>query len=536
MAQQGGAQATTFMVSPNWRFLMVVVILFSVSTAMAFSQGPIGKLSGPETASREVEALAQEAERDFTKGDYFSAARKYERLVALEPESAGALNNLGISYHMAGELRQAVPVLKRALRLDPDLVPANLILGIDYVQLNEAGQAVPHLERVLQRDGTNRDALLALASAHLALKRFDQAARAYQREVKIRPDDADAWYGLGLCFENLAEETTREMTRAGKDSPYTQRLIGEFLTEQDSALDAQDAFRRALAAGGPQEGLHAALGFADLRFGDITQAEQEFRAEVQIHPKNLDGKLGMAALAMERDDLEAAQMALCEVYTTDERFFEVRVNFFLASLPSQTELSVVNNFKSDNSPGRCAPALDLVRQEVTSPQSFVQSKDTFETAGVTKAPTAAASPSRVAAARAANETGRYSACFEGPSRQLHRQQRRHASAGPLRLPLRPLFRRQRSCPVRVGRGAAKLGGLLLASRGNPQACSGGVSTCDKLGPEFLARPPPAWRRLSSAQTMGPGDFPLSGSRQAQACESRPFPGSGRGLLANGSEP
>lgn len=402
------------MTPPSLRLLMALVILFSVSTAKAILQAPIGPPSGREAASvdKEVEALAQEAGRDFTDGDYASAAKKYERLAALEPGSASALNNLGISYHMVGALRQAVQVLQRALSLDPDLLPANLILGIDYVQLNEADQAIPHLERVLRRDGTNRDALLALASAHLALKRFDQAARVYQREVKIRPEDADAWYGLGLCFENLAEKTTREMARIGKDSPYTQRLIGEFLTEQDATLDAQDAFRRALAAGGAQEGLHAALGFAYLRFGDITQAEQEFKAEVQIHPQSLDGKLGMAALAMERDDFGTAERTLCEIYASDKGYFGVRLDFFLASLRSQTESSAVKNLKSDGSLAGCAPALDLLRKELTSPQSPVQSKDTFGTAAVTKALTAPASPSTVAAARAANEAGCYSECFE----------------------------------------------------------------------------------------------------------------------------
>jgi tetratricopeptide (TPR) repeat protein len=115
---------------------------------------------------------------------------------------------------------------------------------------------------------------------------------------------------------------------------------------------------------------------------------------------------------MERDDFGTAERTLCEVYATDKGYFEVRLNFFLASLRSQTESSAVNNLKSNRSPAGCAPALDLVRKELSSPQSSVQSKDTFETAVVIKAPTVPASPSAVAAARAANEAGRYSGCFE----------------------------------------------------------------------------------------------------------------------------
>jgi len=393
---------------------MAVVILFSASTIRAISQAPSGLLSQREAASvdKEVGSLAQEAERDFTNRDYVSAAKKYERLVALEPGSVGALNNLGISYHMMGEFRQAVQVLQRALRLDPELVTANLILGIDYVQLNEADQAIPHLERVLQRDRTNRDALLALASSYFALKRFAEAVRVYQREVKVRPQDGDAWYGLGLCFENLAERTTREIARIGKGSPYTQRLIGEFLTEQDAGFDAEDAFRRALAAGGAQEGLHAALGFACLRLGDMTQAGQEFKAEAQIHPGSLDGKLGMAALAMERGDFGTAERTICEIYKTDKGYFGIHLNFFLASLHPQTESSAVSSLNPDNSPTGCAPAGDLLKEELTSPGSSVQLEEAFQTAPAAKASAPQAGPSTVAAARAANEAGRYSECFE----------------------------------------------------------------------------------------------------------------------------
>lgn len=396
------------------RMLIALVGVLSASTGNVMAQASNGRPSRAETTpiQEQVEVLAHEAEQDFAKGDYASAARKYERLVSLQPRSANALNNLGIAYHMAGRLREAVQVLQRAVRLNPDLLPANLILGIDYVQLNEAELAIPPLEKVLRRDGTNRDALLALASAHLALKRFDLAAKVYHQEVKTRPEDADAWYGLGLCFEHLAEDATRRMAQMGKDSPYTQRLAGEFLTEQDAGFDAAEAFRRALATGGEQEGVHAALGFAHLRFGEISQADQEFSAEIRLYPGNLDGKLGLAALAMERDDFGTAARALCEVYATDQGYFETRLNFFLASLRDQTQSSAVDDLRPDSSPAGCAPALALLRKELTSPQSAVQLKGAFESLPTTPAKVPSPNPANVTAAQAANEAGHYSECFK----------------------------------------------------------------------------------------------------------------------------
>lgn len=366
---------------------------------------------GPTPASQEpVQRLAQEAAQDFSRGDYAAAAKKYERLAILQPESANILNNLGLAYHMTGRFRDAVEVLQKALRLNPELLSANLILGIDYVQLNESERAVPLLEKVLARDGNNRDALMALASAQYSLRQFHLAAKAYQREIKIRPNDSDAWYGLGICFEHLAEETTRRMATLGKDSPYTLRITGEFLTEQNSSIDAEEILLKALAAEGNQEGLHAALGFAYLRAGDIPRAETEFKAEAQLHPGNLEGKLGFAAIAMERDEPAKATDLLCQIHATDEGFFETRLDFLLASLREKTLSSVINRLGGGNLKPSCVPALAQIREGLTSPQSAVPLQDAFESVPALPAKAGATGSGPTVVARAAHDAGHYSAC------------------------------------------------------------------------------------------------------------------------------
>jgi tetratricopeptide (TPR) repeat protein len=268
------------------------------------------------------------------------------------------------------------------------------------------------LEKVLHSDATQRDALLALASAHLALRHFDEAAKVYQREVRARPGDADAWYALGLSFEHVAEETARRMEQIGKNSTYTQRLLGEYLTEEDASFDAEQAFRRAIAAGGEQEGLHAALGFAQLRFGEISQANQEFDAEARLHPGNLDGKFGLAALALERGDFETARGTLCQIYATDQGYFEARLTFFLASLRNQTQSSAAGNLGPETSPGSCSRALELLRSELTSPQSAVHLNNAFESLGTPAVKGPLLNSADRAAAQRANEAGRYSECVE----------------------------------------------------------------------------------------------------------------------------
>lgn len=358
-----------------------------------------------------LDALAQQAQKDFANGDYGSAAIKYERLVSLQPRSASAWNDLGICYHMEGRRQDAVQTLEKALELDPNLLPANLILGINYIQLNKPDKAIPHLEMVLRTDQTNRDAMFAFASAQLALRKFDRAAEVYRREAEVRPGDAEAWYGLGLCFEHLAENTTQRMAAVGKESPFAQRLVGEYLTEQDAGVDAEEAFRDALASGGNEDGLHASLGFVHLRLGEILRADQEFKMERQFHPGNLDAQMGLADVAIERNDFAEAAHLLCVVYGNDKGYFESRLNFVIAALDSPAQSKAVEQLRPESFKADCAPVLEAVQKGLTAPQAWTP-KDAFEAAGSERTGKSETSSSAAAAARIARNAGHYSECFE----------------------------------------------------------------------------------------------------------------------------
>ena len=348
--------------------------------------------------------------------DYAAAVQKYERLLSLQPNSPNVLNNLGIAYHLEGRLTDAVRVLQMALRLEPDLLSANLILGIDYVKLNDADQAITPLERVLRRDENNRDALLALASAHLVLKHFDLAARIYRRDVEVRPNDSDAWFAMGLCYEHLAEGTSQRLSEIAGQSHYYQRLLGEFMLEEDREVEAEDAFRQALATA-PQrmEGLYADLGFVHLRLGEIAQAEDKFHRELQTNPGSMEAKLGLAAVAMEQRDWQKSIERLCEIYAADGGFFQSRLDFFFTLLSEKTSTLAMNGLSTGSVPSGCSPAIDLTRSGLDSAQPSVDYANALRIATPEKGPARMPDARALALAHRASEAGHFAAC----ARTLH---------------------------------------------------------------------------------------------------------------------
>ena len=386
-------------------------LAFALLSAMLVSLGLFGFPGGNSQAQQQIEQLFQQAQADIAKGQYDAAADKYREALTLEPRSPQALSNLGVCLYLGGHMQSAVEPLQNALSIDPNQLPANLILGMDYVKLGEPDKALTPLQRVLQRDSKNRDALLALASAFFGLHQYDKAGGVYAREIRIYPTDSEGWYGAGLSFEQVAEDAARKLAELGKDSSYNQRLMGEYLIENAAGIEAEEALRRALALSEKDnEGLHTALGFALLRLEEPSKALDEFQSELRLHPGNLDGKLGLAAVDMDQKHLADGFAQLCGILQADEGYFHSRASFLVTFLGQDLESEITASANDARLAASCQKAVALIKGELNSPGSALDPENAFSPLG--SAPTGSASLDRSMIARALQESkaGRYGDC------------------------------------------------------------------------------------------------------------------------------
>lgn len=332
-----------------------------------------------------VQKLYRNAQKDFQRGDYIAAAHKFRELLRLLPNSAEVWNDLGVAYSMAGRLEAAVQAFQKALRLDPSFLRANLMLGIDLVRLGKPAAAIPLFERVLRRQPSNRNALSGLASAFMAVGQFDQAAEAYRRETLLSGKDSKAWYGLGLCFEHIAEGATQALRQQTKASAYYHELVGQFLTNEDTGvrrrsagIDAVTELRRALSVPGKHDlGFHAALGFAQLRLGETPQAAQEFDQELQAYPGSLDAKLGFAEVALAKGNFHAVVRSLCKIYRTDQGFYESHLNVLVTSLGAKRQSVFLDYLEGTQSSAPCDAAAEILKKDLSPTSADVRVSNAF---------------------------------------------------------------------------------------------------------------------------------------------------------------
>ena len=83
----------------------LVILFFSVIAVPAVSENP--------------EALFQQANRSYSRGEYEQASRIYLQIVKKYGMSSSLLYNLGNSYGLSGQPGRAIASYERALRLDP---------------------------------------------------------------------------------------------------------------------------------------------------------------------------------------------------------------------------------------------------------------------------------------------------------------------------------------------------------------------------------------------------------------------------------
>src|SRR5579864_7682966 len=184
-------------------------------------------------APQATNELYQAAQSDIMNGHYPAAAEKFRQMLKLDPNSPELWTDLGVAYSMEGRHQEAVVVFEKALQLNPSLRSANLMLGIDLVRLGKPEGAIPHLELVLKQQPADGDALSALASALFATHQYEKAADVFRQESELEGKAANAWYGIGISYEHVAEATARRLGEIEKGSAYYNELVGEFLTSED---------------------------------------------------------------------------------------------------------------------------------------------------------------------------------------------------------------------------------------------------------------------------------------------------------------
>lgn len=134
-------------------------------------------------------------------GMYETAAREFDRLLAMSTAPASAIVNLGMMRLSQRKYEEALPHLERAAGLMPDSPRVLYLLGKCLLGLERTDEALSRLSQAARLDPGEPAIPLRMAEAYLQSGRDALAQTQLRRVLELRPDHGSALNRLGRILE-----------------------------------------------------------------------------------------------------------------------------------------------------------------------------------------------------------------------------------------------------------------------------------------------------------------------------------------------
>jgi tetratricopeptide (TPR) repeat protein len=171
--------------------------------------------------SEKVKQLFNRGNKHFTRGAYDEAIGLYQQLIAIQPDHADGLTNLGAAYCKIGHYQEAGELLRRAIAIKPNNPDALSNLGTLLLWMGELADAEDLLRVALKLKPNHLAAQNSLGHAFTFLGNLHDARARFQKVLKASPRHADATYGIGQIakMEGRFDEAESMFRRALEVKP-----------------------------------------------------------------------------------------------------------------------------------------------------------------------------------------------------------------------------------------------------------------------------------------------------------------------------
>ena len=268
--------------------LLRLMILLCLSASSGLAQ---------QANSAVLQRYLQEGEKALAEQRYDEAAKAYEKMRELAPNTAEVHARLGLIYYQQGKFEQAVPALQQAIRLKPTLPNTDVLLAMSLSELGQYQEALPALQKGFKRltdPALKRASGLQLQRAYTGLRQDDKAVEVALELTRLYPKDPETLYHAGRLFANYAYLSTVKLAEVAPDSLWLHLAAGE-ANESQVRLDAAiREYKEVLSLQPNRLGIHYRIGRALLARAKqstddtVSEAEalKEFERELQLDPTN----------------------------------------------------------------------------------------------------------------------------------------------------------------------------------------------------------------------------------------------------------
>lgn len=229
---------------------------------------------------------------DYQEGRVDEGLARVEAAVRLRPDSAEFLNNLGTIYLAKKRPGDALRVYAKAV----GLVPANpnflINLAVALVQLGQYDEATAIARKVLVKRPEFSAALNVLGNVLRLKGDREGALEAYERQLKVAPNEADSYYNCGVILQDMwrLEEARGCYERAISINPNIARYhvnLGAALLKLHDIRGAEASYAKGLALEPDLAEAHYNYAICLFLLGRVDEAARHYDWRLKVDETSL---------------------------------------------------------------------------------------------------------------------------------------------------------------------------------------------------------------------------------------------------------
>ena len=133
------------------------------------------------------------------------AQNYYQKILKIDPDNLGSLNNLGVMFKTLGELQKAKDCYDKVIVINPNHTDAHNNLGLIFQELQRYEEAKSCYEKVIAIDPNYFTTHNNLGVIFFKLHKYKEAKDCYEKANEIDPNNSDVHNNLGLVFKELGQ-------------------------------------------------------------------------------------------------------------------------------------------------------------------------------------------------------------------------------------------------------------------------------------------------------------------------------------------
>jgi tetratricopeptide (TPR) repeat protein len=262
-------------------------------------------------------------------GQYEMAIEQYRAVLAVRPSPA-VRHNLALAFYKSARLRDAATEAEAVLKAQGDNRPAQLLLADCRLQLGEWRQVIAILDPLLEKGAEDPAVLYMVGIALMRDRQYERGQRVLDRILR-RGDSAEAHLVLALASieakdDLSAEKELRRALELNAGLPAASALLGEVLSKQGRAVEAEAALRAELRGNPNHFDSHLLLGLLLRQDARVEEARRHLEKALVLRPGDPGARYQLALVGIAAGELEPARQALEALVREEPSFSEAHVS------------------------------------------------------------------------------------------------------------------------------------------------------------------------------------------------------------------